>query len=251
MPIYISDVETTPIFLWFVILKHGNYVKIQSGNDWMLKKVWRGRGRLPNSAHSYKDRRILDYLARIAMMYKVDSSGFFDCIVEAWNHKESQCKQLVIRCRKKTKDSAIFLFTNVQKVVAQFSIPTTILLGSNQLESYMRTMQPRKVSSVKSYEGANPRIKNLKAGMKRINVKARVLEIPKSKIVYTRFGTTAYVSNALVADETGSIRIGLWNQQISNISEGDLINIKNGKVASFRGERQLRIGRHGSLSVIE
>jgi replication factor A1 len=218
----------------------------------MLKQVWRGRGRLPNSMHSYKDRRILEYLARIAMMYKVDSSGFFDCIVEAWNHKESECEQLVIRCRKKTNDSAIFLFTtNVQKVVAQFPIPTTILLGSNQLESYMRTMQPRRASSVKSYEGVNPRIKNLKAGMKRINLKARVLEIPKSKMVYTRSGNMAYVSNALIADETGSIRISLWNQQITIISEGDLINIKNGKVARFRGERQLRIGRHGILSVIE
>ena len=217
----------------------------------MLKRVWRGRGRLPNSMHSYKDRRILEYLARMAVMHKVDSSGFFDCIVEAWNHKESGCKQLVIRCRKKTKDSAIFLFTNVQKVVAQFSIPTTILQGSNQLESYMRAMQPRRVSSVKSYEGANPRIKDLKAGMKQINLKARVLEIPKSKMVYTRSGMMAYVSNALIADETGSIRISLWNQQINIISEGDLINVKKGKVARFRGERQLRIGRQGSLSIIE
>lgn len=217
----------------------------------MLKRVWRGRGRLPNSMHSYKDRRILEYLARMAVMHKVDSSGFFDCIVEAWNHKESGCKQLVIRCRKKTKDSAIFLFTNVQKVVAQFSIPTTILQGSNQLESYMRAMQPRRVSSVKSYEDANRRIKDLKAGMKQINLKARVLEIPKSKMVYTRSGMMAYVSNALIADETGSIRISLWNQQINIISEGDLINIKKGKVARFRGERQLRIGRQGSLNIIE
>ena len=217
----------------------------------MLKQVWRGRGRLPNSMHSYRDRRILEYLARIAMMHEVDSSGFFDCIVEAWNHKESECKQLVIRCRKKTNDSAIFLFTNVQKVVAQFPISTTILQGSNQLESYMRTMQPRRASSVKSYESANPRIENLKAGMKRINLKAKVLEIPKSKMVYTRSGNMVYVSNALIADETGSIRISLWNQQINIISEGDLINIKNGKVTRFRGERQLRIGRRGSLSVIE
>jgi len=217
----------------------------------MLKQVWRGRGRLPNSMHLYKDRRILEYLARMAMTHKVDSSRFFDCIVEAWNHKESECKQLVIKCRKKTNDSAIFLFTNAQKVVAQFPIPTTILQGSNQLESYMRTTQPRRASSVKSYDGANPRIKNLKAGMKQINLKARVIEIPKSKLVYTRFGTMTYVSNALIADETGSIRISLWNQQIHIISEGDSINIKNGKVTRFGGELQLRIGRHGSLTVIE
>ena len=217
----------------------------------MLKQVWRGRGRLPNSMHSYKDRRILEYLARIAMMHKVDSSGFFDCIVEAWDHKELECKRLVIRCRKKTNDSAIFLFTDVQNVVAQFPIPTTILQGNNQLERYMRTMHPRRASSVKSYEGANPRIKDLKAGMKRINLKARVLEIPKSKMVYTRYGEMAYVSNALIADETGSIRISLWNQQINMVHKGDVINIKNGNVSWFSGERQLNLGRNGSLSVIQ
>jgi len=217
----------------------------------MLKRVWKGRGRIPNSLHSYKDRRILEYLARIAMVHKVDSSEFFNCIVEAWNHKESECKQLVIRCRKKTNDSASFLFTNVQKVVAQFPISTTILLGGNHLERYMKAIQPRRASSIKNYEGANFRIKNLKAGMKRINLKARVLEIPKSKMVYTRSGRMAYVSNALIADDTGSIRINLWNQQINIISEGDSINIENGKVTTFRGERQLRIGRQGSLNVIK
>ncbi len=76
-----------------------------------------------------------------------------------------------------------------------------------------------------------------------------MLEIPKPKTVHTRFGSKACVSNALIADETGSIRISLWNQQINTISEGDVINIENGKVARFRGERQLRIGRHGNLTV--
>jgi replication factor A1 len=217
----------------------------------MQKQVWIGRGRPPNTMHSYKDRRILEYLARIATVHEVDAIGFFDCIVEAWNHKESECKQLAIRCREKTNDSAIFLFTNVQKVVGQFSIPTTILQGNNQLEGYMKTMQPRRASSLKSCEGANPRIKDLKAGMKRINLKARVLAIPKSKMVYTRWGDIAYVSNALIADETGSIRISLWNHQINIVSEGDEIDVKNGKVAKFMGERQLRLGRHGSLGVIE
>nr|ADP09452.1 OB-fold nucleic acid binding domain protein [uncultured marine crenarchaeote E48-1C] len=214
----------------------------------MLRQVWRGRP--PKSTHSYKDRRILEYLARIAMMYKVDTSAFFNCIVEAWNHKESTCKHLVIRCRRKTNDSAIFLFTNVQKVVAQFTIPTSILQGKNQLEDYTRTMQSRRASSVESHKTGNHKINDLKAGMKQIDLKAKVLEVPESKRVYTRHGNIAYVSNALIADETGSIRISLWNRQISTVSEGDMINIKSGKVFRFRGERQLRIGRHGSLSVI-
>ncbi len=69
-------------------------------------------------------------------------------------------------------------------------------------------------------------------------------------MVYTRFGTEAHISNALIADETGTIRMSLWNQQINMVSRGDSIEIENSKVVSFRGERQLRIGRNGTLSVI-
>jgi len=216
----------------------------------MRKEKWRGRGRLPSGMHSYRDGKTLEYLARIAVMRKIDSSKFFNCIVEAWNKEESECKQLVIRCRKRTKDSATFLFTTGRKVIAQFPIPTKILQGNNQLEGYMRIISAR-ASSVKSFGVLNLKIKDLKDGMKQVNLKARVLEIPKPKMVYTKFGTEAHVSNALIADETGTIRISLWNQQINRVSEGDVIKIENGKVARFRGERQLRIGRRGSLSLIE
>jgi len=216
----------------------------------MAKQIWRGRGRPLNSMHSYKDGRILEYLARIAMLHKVDSSEFFNCIVEAWNHEGSDCKQLAIKCRKRTKNSAIFLFTNGRKVVAQFPISITILQGKNQLESYTETILAR-TSSVKNFEGVTSKIGDLKVGMKKVSLKAEVLEIPKSKIVQTRYGTTACVSNALIKDETGSMKMSLWNQQINMVHKGDVIDVKNGQVTWFSGERQLRLGRSGSLSVIE
>jgi replication factor A1 len=198
--------------------------------------------------YSYKDERILEYLARIAVIHKVDSIEFFNCIVEAWNHEEAECKKLVIACRKRMRNSGIFLFTNERKIVAQLSIPITILKGKNQLERYRKTISV-KTSSVKNLNGVNPRIEDLKVGMKRINLKAKVLELPEPKMVYTRYGTTAFVSNALVKDETGSIRMSLWNQQIRSVSEGDEINIKNCRVTWFSGEKQLNLGRSGSLSV--
>jgi len=212
--------------------------------------MWRGRGRHPERFGSYKDGRILEYLAQIAVKYKVDSGEFINCIVDAWDHEESECKQLTIRCREKTKNSAIFLFTNNRKVVAQFPIPTMILQGRNQLESYTRTILA-KMSSVKSLKGVNAKIGDLKTGMKKVSLKAKVLELPEPKMVYTRYGTTAYVSNALIKDETGSIRMSLWNQQINTVHKDDVVNIENGKVAWFSGERQLRIGRRGSLNVIK
>ncbi|MGA2310602.1 MAG: hypothetical protein ABSG57_13795 [Candidatus Bathyarchaeia archaeon] len=215
----------------------------------MAKHIWRGRGR-PPSMYSYKDGRILENLARIAMLHKVDASEFFNRIVEAWNHEGSECEQLVIECRKRTKNSAIFLFTTGCKIVAQFPISISILQGKNQLESYTKTIFAR-ISSVKNFEGVNSKIGDLKVGMKKVSLKAEVLEIPESKIVYTRYGTTACISNALIRDETGSMKMSLWNQQINTVHKGDVIDVKNGTVAWFSGERQLRLGRSGSLSVIE
>ena len=220
----------------------------------MAKQIWRSRGRPLNSMPSYKDRRTLENLAKIAILHKVDASEFFNRIVEAWNHDRSECKQLTIKCRKKTKNSAIFLFTKgrkrARKVVAQFPISIAILRGKNQLEGYTETILAR-TSSVKNFEGVTSKIGNLKVGMKKVSLKAEVLEIPKSKIVYTRYGTTACVTNALIRDETGSMKMSLWNQQINTVHKGDVIDIKNVTVTWFSGERQLRLGRSGSLSVIE
>jgi replication factor A1 len=216
----------------------------------MAKQICRGRGRPLKSTYSCKDGRVLEKLAGIAVLYKVDASEFFNCIVEAWNHEGSECGQLVIECRERTKNSAIFLFTTGREVVAQFPISITILQGKNQLESYTKTIFAR-VSSVKNFEGVNSKIGDLKVGMKKVRLKAEMLEIPKSKIVYTRYGTTACVSNALIRDETGSMKMSLWNQQINTVHKGDVIDVKNGTVTWFGGERQLRLGRSGSLSVIE
>jgi len=216
----------------------------------MAKRVWRGRGRPLKGMHSYKDGRVLDNLAKIAVLHNVDAGEFFDRIVEAWNQQKSECQQLTIECRERTKNSAIFLFTTDRMLVAQFPISITILQGKHQLESYTKTILAR-ISSVKNFVGVDSKIGNLKVGMKKVSLKAEVLEIPKSKIVYTRYGTTACISNALIRDETGSMKMSLWNQQINTVHKGDVIDVKNGTVAWFSGEMQLRLGKSGSLSVIK
>ena len=206
----------------------------------MRKKFWRSRGRLPKSMHSHREDRILEYLAMMAVKYMVDPDEFFICIVKAWNKGESVCSQVKVRCRKRMKDSAIFIFTADREVLAQFPISTRILNGENELKNYVDNVY---VKAPRVAEAANLKIKDLKAGMKRVSLKARVLEVPERNMVYTRFGVEAYVSNVLIGDETDRIRIALWNQQIDEVSEGDLIMIENCRVASFRGERQLRIGK--------
>ena len=214
----------------------------------MRKKFWRGRGKLPKSMYSRKDDKVLGYLAIIAVKHKVDPNEFFSCIVDAWNLGESRCNHLKVKCRRRMKDSAIFIFTAGHKVLAQFPISTEILNRETDLKDYMSNVHV-KAPSVKKAD--NLKIKDLKAGMKGVSLKARVLEIPEMKRVYTRFGLEAYVTNVLLCDETGRIRMALWNLQVDKISEGDIVMIENCRIASFRGERQIRIGKNGKIRVIK
>jgi len=93
-------------------------------------------------------------------------------------------------------------------------------------------------------------IKNLKTGMKRVHIRADILKLPETKEVLTRFGSYARLTNAIIGDATGSIKLALWNKQIDLVSLGDRIEIDNAKVVWFRGEPQLRIGRQGKLKVV-
>ncbi len=216
----------------------------------MRMKMLRGRGRPRGKYLSSADFRLLEYLSFISMKYGIDSEKFFESFVEAWKHQESTCESLLIECRKKTRDNAVFLITKGFKVVAQFPILKRILEETSPLKMFATTMASRRTTP-KRIKIEHPRIGDLKFGMNRINLKARIIEIPKPRSVITRFGGFAKVANASIADETGSIQLPLWNKQIDTVSVGDTIQVENARVVGFRGERQLRVGRGGQLSVIE
>lgn len=215
------------------------------------KRGWAFRGRPRGRFHSHADTRLLEYLALISVTHGIDSEEFFGKLVEAWENQESKVEKLTITCRTRTRKNSIFLITTDNKVVAQFPIPKHLLEETDPLREFGYVLEHAR-RPAKTCKSAHTclRIEDLKAGMNHVDVKARVLEIPESRMVYTRFGTTAFVSNALITDETGSMRMSLWNQQINIISKGDLVHVKNGKIASFRGELQLRIARNGSVNVI-
>ena len=194
-----------------------------------------------------------EYLAFLSIKYEVDSEKFFYELISAWKNQKSTCGKLSITCRKETHDAAVFLLTKGSKVIAQFPIPKNFLLEkTNPIRNFRKTDLLRRYLIKKAERKPNPlHIGDLETGMKQINLKVKVLEIPKPKLVFTRFGNYATVTNVLIADETGTIKLCLWNEQISSVSEGDIIQIENAHAYAFRGEQQLRIGKNGKLSVIE
>ena len=70
------------------------------------------------------------------------------------------------------------------------------------------------------------------------------------QIVYTQFGTNVMLTNAMIGDETGKVKLCLWGEQANVAFVGDVIQIKNASVRTYNGERQLNLGQTGTLTVI-
>jgi hypothetical protein len=215
----------------------------------MRFKIPRERGRPRGMYHKRDDFSSLKYMAAISIKHGIDCKFFFDCFLRAWEKQESKCEDLFIQCRNKTTDSAIFLITKGFKVIAQFPLSINLLQEINPLKKFVEMENWRKPSKRNPID--NPLIKDLKSGMGQINLKAKVIEIPKPKTIFTRVGQSKTVSNVKVKDETGTIQVPLWNQQIYSISVGDTIQFENARVVNYRGECQLWIGKKGKLSVFK
>jgi replication factor A1 len=191
-----------------------------------------------------------EYLALLTIKYNVDVDKFFNALVSAGKNHKTECGNLTIECRTKQKHTAIFLITQGSKVVAQFKIPEEFLTKKKNPIKEVRTTYLDDRYTTKTTKQTQPlQIKDLRIGMKKVNLKAKVIQLSKPKFVVTRFGNHASVANALVTDGTGKIKLCLWNDQINTITVGDTIQIKNARISAYKNERQMRIGKNGTLHV--
>lgn len=93
-------------------------------------------------------------------------------------------------------------------------------------------------------------IKDLQARQGNVDL---VLEIIEKGDVreFEKFGKKGRVCNATAKDETGQIKLTLWNEQIDEVDVGDKISITNGYVGEYQGELQLSTGKFGKIEVLE
>lgn len=83
-----------------------------------------------------------------------------------------------------------------------------------------------------------------------VNVKAKVVSKSEIRnIPMGRDGAPHRVCDALVGDETGTVYLTLWDDNIDKVNDGDTINVGNGYVSLFKGNIRLNIGRYGTLEV--
>jgi len=198
-----------------------------------------------------KKETVIEYLAFLSVKHSIYLSELFQALVSSREQGKTVCQNLAIEYRGSTKDQAIFLITNENRVVAQFHVAEQFLLRKDIcFENWMNTDKIRRQIFKQNPADHTTLVQNLRHGMKKINVEAEILEILKPQIVQTRYGNSARVTNAWVADETGKIKLCLWNEQANSLTAGDTIQITGASVATFKGERQLRLGKSGTISAL-
>ena len=83
------------------------------------------------------------------------------------------------------------------------------------------------------------------------DIMGTIKTIEDVKQVTTKFGTQVSLTVAILEDDTGSIKLNLWGSQSEGIEEGKTVEVKNGFVKEFKGEKQISVGKMGSVKVVE
>ena len=93
------------------------------------------------------------------------------------------------------------------------------------------------------------KISELKAGQGKVDIEAEVKSKAETR-TFNKYGRDLKVCNAVVSDDSGEIKLSLWNDDIDKVNVGDDIKITNGYVSEFNGEKQLTSGKFGKLEVV-
>jgi replication factor A1 len=95
------------------------------------------------------------------------------------------------------------------------------------------------------------KINELRDGMRKVDVEGNVIEKSDAREVRSRYTNETFkVADATIEDETGTITLTLWNEQVMQVNVGDRVKIENGYIKSFRDILQLNSGKYGSLTVL-
>jgi len=108
---------------------------------------------------------------------------------------------------------------------------------------YEKTMDP-------GHPLVKTKVGELEAGMKGVEVDATVQGVSATKEVRSKDGKPLKVAEATISDDTGLIKLALWDDQIRQVTVNDRLRIYKGFVMSFRGQKQLSVGKYDPLVIL-
>jgi replication factor A1 len=94
------------------------------------------------------------------------------------------------------------------------------------------------------------KISELKAGMRNVSVIGKIDSVGDPRTVNLKSGGTNTVADAIISDESGSMKLSLWGDDINKIQPGDRISVENGYINTFKGENSISIGKFGKMTKV-
>ena len=92
------------------------------------------------------------------------------------------------------------------------------------------------------------KISDLTPGTGNVELEVEVVGIGEIREI-NKMGRQLRVCDVTIKDDSGTMNLALWNENIDKVKEGDLVHIENAYVNEWQNKPQLMLGRFGKLEV--
>ncbi|KXA97496.1 hypothetical protein AKJ37_02880 [candidate division MSBL1 archaeon SCGC-AAA259I09] len=90
----------------------------------------------------------------------------------------------------------------------------------------------------------------VKPGMRNLNLNLKVINIGDINSFKNEKGE-GRVATAICEDDSGKVKVSLWNEEIDKVDKGDRIRIESGYSRLFKDEVHISAGKYGELKVLK
>ncbi len=197
--------------------------------------------------------RDLVYLLQLARKHHLTTPVLYSAMLTARERGKARCGKFSIELRDRGEASSTYMFSVDSKPLAQAKIPNDSVHKLKRLPEDLSDFdrEENEESSKPNAQGER-QIRGLKFGLRGVSFKAQVVKKSEVRAVTSKDGNPLLVCSVTLSDGTGEIPLAVWNNQIATISEGDVVQVQDARVGSFRGEKQLSLNRKtGAVRVLQ
>jgi ssDNA-binding replication factor A large subunit len=94
------------------------------------------------------------------------------------------------------------------------------------------------------------KLKDLRPGMEHVDIQVRLVGLLEPREVETNYGVTHVLVNGRVEDDSAGMELTVWNEkieQIDRVKVGDMVELKDCFITSFRGVLSINVGRDSEI----
>lgn len=92
------------------------------------------------------------------------------------------------------------------------------------------------------------KIGEIQNGASDVSIEGTVVEVGEPREVRTRFGPKR-VADAIIEDDTGRIKLSLWEDNIDKVKQGQKITLAGCYVTEWNGTLQLNMTRQATMEL--